>query len=276
MRWILSLTALTAVLYWAWNSSNQNGLPFGNVMQKVEQWLRVGHFHTVVARYTAEQIMQKEARYLLKDQNHKFLDPQLQFYPYILLEIKYSLSDEKTREGTILWDLSDGEMVLDTKTWEKTHGFGDYIQAKAQTQDFKILNFLAKKGGACDREALSKSLRVENETLDGWIDNCRKKKLIVQSGNRYRLHLQNPKFPSSPETLMEERLVTKPYHKTVCSSRIYSLSQIQMLAKAAFGRDFTIRKSIDLYLPVHCIAVQNPDGSIHTTYWNALNGKQLQ
>jgi len=41
------------------------------------------------------------------------------------------------------------------------------------------------------------------------------------------------------------------------------------------GKDFAIRKTTEIFLPVYSIVVQNPDGSQMTTYWNALNGKRL-
>ena len=46
-------------------------------------------------------------------------------------EVKYTTSDDKTHESIMLWDLTDGEMVINTKNWEKTHGFGDCITADA-------------------------------------------------------------------------------------------------------------------------------------------------
>ena len=52
-------------------------------------------------------------------------------------------------------------------------------------------------------------------------------------------------------------------------------AQIERISRAAFGQNFAIRKMTDVYLPVHSIVVQNPDGSIHTSHWNALNGKRL-
>jgi hypothetical protein len=55
----------------------------------------------------------------------------------------------------------------------------------------------------------------------------------------------------------------------------YRSSQIETIAKAAFGNDFAIRKTTEIFLPVYSIVVQNPDGSQMTTYWNALNGKRL-
>lgn len=242
---------------------------------KAQEYLTSGSFPTLEVRYTAAQIMETHRRDLLKDSRHRYLEPQLKFYPYLLMEVKYNLSESKTREGVILWDLRDGEMVIDTRAWEKTHGFGDCINASTQRHEFKILNILAKKGGSIDREGLVKALQVENDILDGWIDSCRRKKLIVQAGNRYRLHLQDPKLRTVPETKLDHKLVTMPYKNAVRIPRHFSFSQIEKLTKSAFGHDFAVRKTSDVYLPVHCIVVQNPDGSIHTSHWNALNGKQL-
>ncbi len=245
------------------------------IKNQVEEYLTSGSFPTLEVRYAASQIMESHRRSLLKDSRHRYLEPELKFYPYLLLEVKYNLSEDKTREGVILWDLRDGEMVVDASDWEKTHGFGDCINASTQRQEFKILNILAKKGGSIDRDSLSKALQIESETLDIWVESCRKKKLIVQTGNRYRLHLQNPKLKTIPETRLDQKLVTMPYKSSVRLPRRYSLSQIEKLTKAAFGSDFVIRKTSDVFLPVHCIVVQNPDGSIHTSHWNALNGKRL-
>jgi hypothetical protein len=175
----------------------------------------------------------------------------------------------------ILWGLVDGEMVINTGTWEKTHGFTDCIASNATRQEFKIINALASKGGSWDREGLSKFLNIENNILDTWVDACRKKSLIVQSGNTYRLHLQNPKLQVIPETKLDQWLVTKSTKHALRVKKRYRSSQIETVARAAFGNDFAIRKTTEIFLPVYSIVVQNPDGSQMTTYWNALNGKRL-
>jgi hypothetical protein len=265
---ILFLGALGAGLWWVNNKHPE-------VKNKIEEAINTGTFHTLELRYTASQIMESHRKELLKDNRHKYLEPELVFYPYLLLEVKYIVSDDRTKEGLMLWDLIDGEMVTDTTDWEKTHGFADCINANTERYEFKVINLLAKKGGSSDRETLSKALHVENDVLDAWIDSLRKKKIIVQSGNRYRLHLQNPNLKTQPQTRTDETLVTKPYRNAKRVPRRYSLSQIEMISRAAFGNDFAIRKTAEIFLPVHCISVQNPDGSIHSSHWNALNGKKL-
>src|SRR3989304_3674430 len=271
MKLLFALLTLAGVGYGLW----WMGFAPPDVKSKVEEVLGTGSFHTLEVRYTANQIMEAHRKELLKDSRHKFLEPSLKFSPYLLLEVKYPISETKTKEGVMLWDLMDGEMVIETKTWDKTHGFADCINANTDRHEFKIINALARKGGASDREGLSKMLHVENDVLYAWIDNCRKKQLIVQSGNRYRLHLENPKLKITPSTKLDERLVTKPYRTAERISKRFSLSQIEKITRSAFGTDFAIRKTTDIYLPIHCIVVQKPNGSIPPSHWNSLNGKQL-
>jgi hypothetical protein len=271
MGFIVKLILLGLFGYGAWKFASTHP----EIKNKVEEILDSGVFHTLEMRFSANQIMESQRKHLLKDNRHKFLEPELKFYPYLMMEVKYMVSDSKTQEGVILWDLTDGEMVLETKKWDKTHGFGDCINANTERNEFRILNVLARKGGSSDREGLAKGLHVENEILDAWIDSCRRKQLIVQSGNSYRLHLEKPKMKTAPVTILNEKLVTKPFRHAIRMPRRYDVTQIQKITKAAFGNDFAIRRTSDIYLPVHSISVQNPDGSIHTTLWNALNGKPL-
>ena len=97
----------------------------------------------------------------------------------------------------------------------------------------------------------------------------------MQNGNTYRLHLQNPKLQVIPETKLDQWLVTKSTKHVSRVKKRYRPTQIETIARAAFGNDFAIRKTAEIFLPVYSIVVQNPDGSQMTTYWNALNGKRL-
>lgn len=271
MRPIVLLIALIVLGlggFWSWTY-------FPGFRSKAEEFLSSSTFQTLEVRYSAESIMETHRRELLKDSDHVFLEPTLKFIPYLLMDVKYIRSHDKTGEGIILWGLVDGEMVINTSTWEKTHGFTDCIASNASRQEFKIINALASRGGAWDRDGLSKFLNIENNILDTWIDTCRKKSLIVQSGNTYRLHLQNPKLQVIPETKLEHWLVTKPTKHALRVKKRYRSSQIETIARAAFGNDFAIRKTSEIFLPVYSIVVQNPDGSQMTTYWNALNGKRF-
>lgn len=265
---LLSVGVLSGGSWWLYTAQPQ-------LKHKVQSLLASGHFRTLEVRYTPQQIMDVHRKTLLKDARYKYLQPTLTFYPYLLMEVKYTLTEEMSREGMLLWDMIDGEIVLSTREWDKTHGFGDCLSANTNANEFKILNLLSSRGGCIDRDALCRSLRVDNEILDAWIDSCRKKKLIVQTGNRYRLHLQNPKLKALPETRIDEHLVTKPYQNALRLSPRFSFAQVEKVAKAAFGADFAVRKTTDVFLPVYSIVVQNPDGSTHTTLWNALNGHCL-
>jgi hypothetical protein len=256
------------LLFWSW-------IHYPDTRNWVLDRFHIGDFQTLEARYSPKWIMEKHKKELLKDRFHTFLEPSVQFHPYLLMEVKYTRSPQKTCEGVILWSLVDGEMVLNTSSWEKTHGFVDCLLANADREDFKVLNALCAHGDVADRESLGKHLSVEDEILDLWLDKCRLKNLIVQHGSRYRLHLENPKLYVYPETAIDEWFVTKPAHKKCRLPRKFRSAQIESIAKAAFGTDFAIRKTTEIFLPVIQIKVQNPDGSQMTSYWNALNGKRF-
>ena len=270
MRWLLTLGILGGIGYGAWHLSGSRP----NLMEKAEQVLQMGEFNTLEIKYSASQIMDSHRRELLKSNRHQFLEPQLKFYPYLLMDVKYVQSDQ-TQESVVLWDLCDGEMVLSTKSWEKTHGFGDCIKAGTDKHEFKVISILAKRGGSCDADTLSKSLHLDPDVIDGWVDSLKKKKLLVQSGNKYRLHMEDPLIKTIPSTHLDDRLVTQASKHTHKVARRFSAGQIEKIANAAFGIEFAIRHTKDVYLPVHCIVVQNPDGSIHTSLWNALNGRRV-
>lgn len=276
MRKIVILVLVAAALGGGFLTYRKKPTSLKGLKTQFLQNFQSGTIHTLEARFTSQQIMESHEHELLKDGEHRFLSPDTRFYPYLFLEVKYTSSNNQyTGEGVILWDLVDGEMVINTRSWDKTHGFGDCIKANVDKTEFKILNILAKRGGASDREALSKALHVENDILDAWIDNCRKKKLVVQHGNQYRLHLQAPKLNVVPETFIADRLVTKSLQNVRKIAGRYSPSQIKKIAQAAFGQDFAIRNTVLVYLPVCAITVQNPDGSQHTSFWNSLNGQEL-
>jgi hypothetical protein len=271
MRFLLSLITLGSLGFGAWQISQTHP----ELKEKIESLIPSQGFHTLEIRYTAEQIMNTQKNELLKTHQHKYLKTELQFHPYILMDVKYCASHKSTHESLILWDLCDGEMVIETKGWEKTHGFGDCIRARTDRFEFKVINLLAKKGGSCDRDDLLKGLHLENNMLDGLIDSLKRKQLIVFSGNQYRLHLQKPRLNTTPATKINESLVTKTWKNAHKTTKRFSLSQIKQLTEAAFGEDFAIRHTSSVYLPVHRIIVQNPDGSQHTSLWNALNGKRI-
>lgn len=271
MRFIFSLLMLAAVAgggWYAWEN-----LDF---IQKIfHERIESKEFATLEIRYSADEIMLRNEKELLKNSGYSYLEPKLMFYPYLLMNVKYSQNPSTTTEGILLWGLTDGEMVINTTNWDKTHGFEDCLLAKADKNDFKILKAIVEGGGAIDREQLYQKYKVDQDILDDWVDSCRKKKLVVISGNKFRLHFAKPRLELCPISNIDQSIVTQPARQSTRIPRSYSPAQIQQLAQIVFEGDFSIRRSEEVFLPVYSIAIQNPDGSTLTTYWNALNGKRV-
>ena len=271
MRFFSSIFVAALALTGFWVLLNLNP----QLQEIVQSYVENGEFITLEARFSPEQIMSENKTTLLTDKKHTYLEPSLKFYPYLLLEVKYTQADGRTKEGVILWSMTDGEMVIDTESWEKTHGFQDAIAARATRQDFLIINTLNRFKGALPIQRLQKELNVDNKTMESWIEDARKKYLVVKKGGEIALHFQQPHFSVTPQTRINQWLVTKPYSHAERVSKKYSRFEIEKAAKACFGHDFTVRTSKEVFLPVYSIGVQNPDGSVFTSYWNALNGRRV-
>lgn len=271
MRFLSTLIVLGALGYGAYYLNNKQP----ELKHKAIGMINTRTFHTLEARFTARQIMEKERLTLLKNSEHHYSEPSLRYHPYLLMEVKFTNPNFQTEEGIILWDLIDGEMVLDTQSWGKTHGFSDCINAGASQHEYKILATIAENGGKADKQSLMSSLNMETHLFEAWIDRARRKKLVVQHGNYYRVHLHDPLVNVRPSTLIADPLVTKSSKHNERLNRRYTSSQIKKAAEAAFGSDFAIRTTRDVFLPIYSIPVQSPDGSLRTSHWNALNGKQI-
>lgn len=240
--------------------------------QSVSGYIENGDIATLEAQYAPEKIMEANRKELLGSSGRTFLDPVLKYAPYLMMEVKY-LQDGKSKEGVVLWGMQDGEMVLNGETWETTHGFEDSINAGANANDFKVIHAIAKSRGGLSKDDLQSVLSLEPDTAQSWIDSARQKHLIIQRGNVLQLHFEDPKVSVTPQTKMRQTLVAKSASRAQKMPARYSKSKIMKTAQAAFGNDFTIRTEREVYLPVYTIEVQNPDGSIRRSDWNALTGQ---
>lgn len=272
MRTIILSTIVIGLVvgsfYWVWERNPR-------IAESISQYIDNSDFLTLEARYTPEQIMNSHRHELLGNNSRKFKNSSLKFHPYLLIEAKYTDPQRKTREGTLLWSLVDGEMVLNTETWEQTHGFQDALLVNASKNEFKILNALAKNGGSMSKQQLEKELNLQSKVITPWINSARSKHLIIQKGSQLYLHFQNPNILVRPQTKISQWLVTKPYSHAQRLTKRFSRKQVEGVAKAAFGDDFTIRSIKEVALPVYSIEVLNGDGSVHTSFWNALNGQKI-
>lgn len=272
MKSLTSVIIIAAVGAAAWWGVHNNP----NVQTVVEQYIDNGDIATFEVRYSPDSLIEQHSKELLGTNGERtFHKTEMKFHPYVMLDVKYSTADKRTREGILLWSLVDGEMITDCETWEQTHGFEDAINAQANRNDYKILNTLARNKGKMPFDQLQKELQIEEELLQSWVDDAKSKHLVVQKGGELQLHIQNPKILVSPQTRISQCMVTKPYNHTQRIAQKYSVGQIEKNAHAAFGTDFAIRSKKQVFLPIYSIEVLNPDNSILTTHWNALNGKKI-
>lgn len=272
MRRLIILLFISLCCFGGWYYWQQNPTCLKEATAKIQ----AKELSTFKLRISHEKIMADNKKELLKNPGSNYLEPKIVYYPYLLMDVKYAREGKKkTAEGMLLWGLVDGEMVIDTKDWKKTHGFEDCLTAKVKEEDFKLLKIVAQHGGEMEKEEILEKFTGDKDKLEGRIKSCEKLKLLVEEEGMIRLHFENPKLEIEPHTNLDEWIVTLSQKPANRAKKKYSHLQITKFAALAFGSDFAIKRTEEVYLPIYEIAVQNGDGTILKSYWNALNGKRV-
>ncbi len=245
----------------------------------IRKGLAFNKISTLEANFFPEEIIRTNKELLIACTHGTLSTPQLMFFPYLLLDVKFSqggIFKSDTNEGFVLWSLVDGEMVLDTSTWERSKGFEDCLIFSANKENFKILKTLSFLGGVASRENLYSILGESKKKVDAWISDCCYKNLVTTNGSKVRLHFKHPKLEIRPYTEFKHPIVSYKIPKNIkIKHQEYSPAQVKEIAYLAFGPDFVIRREKKIFIPVYELTIVNPDGSIWVSYWNAINNKRL-
>lgn len=266
----LFFAALAGTSFWAWNS--ERVAPWKD---QVLHYINNAELATLESRHLPEKIISMHRQDLLGNEKKTIQETHVKYYPYLLLDIKYTGEDKKSKEGFLLWGMEDGEIILNTDTWEKTHGFRDCLDCHATKNDFKILQALAKREGESSIEELQKELQIDRDLLQQWIQQTKDKHLVIQTGNKLRLHFEQPKLMAIPQTKINQQIVSKPQNEGIKVQRRYSRKDILHMAQEAFGTDLKIRNEREIFLPVYALKILNPDGSLQISEWNSLTGQKI-
>lgn len=271
-RFVLPLfcAAFAGTCFWAWNNERA-----AEWKEQFFRYINNEELATLEARHLPEKILSMHRQEFLGNEKKTLQETRVKYYPYLLLDIKYTGEDKKSKEGFLLWGMEDGEIILNTSSWEKTHGFRDCLDCHANKNDFKILQFLAKREGESSIEELQKELQVDRDLLQAWIQQTKDKHLVIQTGNKLRLHFEQPKLVAVPQTKIHQQIVSKPQNEGIKVPRQYSRQEILHMAKEAFGRDLKIRSEREIFLPVYALEILNPDGSVQISEWNSLTGQKI-
>lgn len=270
-KFIFSLLALMIALlggYWLYIHYDELSM-YAQTMRGESKIL------TFESTISPDEFLLSKQKELLPSPSYSFGKITTLYLPYLLLDIKYVGDNKVTEEGEALFSLDNGEMVLDTRNFETTHGFEDCINANATADDFRLLQLIQRHGGSMQREALAHQLGIDNDALSSKINNLRKKQLIAIKGDTVRIHFAKPLLLSLPTSKVMHRLVTKEVPSEVQLPARYSSSSIKKMATAAFGQDFAIRREQALFIPILEIEVQNPDGTVLKTHWSGITGKPV-
>lgn len=243
--------------------------------ENVQLYAEGGNKEIFEINLSSEQLMNQKRARLLKDSSHSYHKSSLKLAPYFLFEAKYVDEKEKSKEGWILWSAVDGEIVLDTESWQTTHGYQDALLSDAGQEDFDLIRALIKRNGSANKEQLLKDLKLEEERLDKILKSASKKNLAVLFNDTVKLHVENPKIMNFPSTRIKHPLVLRETDFDSIIPKRFASRKVEKAAKASFGKEFTIRGIKEVFLPIWKLEVKKPDDSLSISYWNAVNGEEI-
>jgi len=246
----------------------------GNLGHAIQRYVENEEFLVLKQKYTADDIVEAHRKELFGEKDASLDDVSLQFHPHLLMEVAYQTSSHRLGKGVLLWSLVDGEMVIDASSWEKTRGFSRALQAKADFQDFLVLNTLARFDGELSLQRLYRELRMDKGVFLSVMQRVKDKSLVMQKDAKVSLLGLNSCFPIAPRTTIGSWFMNRSYAHAKCVKVRYSEDEVQELALAAFGdRDFKIIRSSRVYIPVYNVLVRNHfDGSLDFSAWNGMTG----
>lgn len=248
------------------------GEGIGSYFETLQIYAEGGQRQVFEPKISAEQLMNQKRSELLKNSAHTYHKASLMLAPYILMETKFVDEQNRSKEGWLLWSEVDGEIVLDTDSWQTTHGYRDTLQNGADESDYLLIHALIRRQGSSAKELLRRDLKLEKDLFEKKLKSASQKNLIVLVGDTLKLHMHNPKIAATPPTEINHPFVLKEVDLASLIPREFSDSTIQKAAKASFGKNFTVRSSKEVFLPLWKIEVKKPDGSLSISYWNAVNG----
>ena len=148
--WLCFLAVIGFGAFWAYRHSER----LEHMVYSKDHEDTIATFETALQ---PEELLERQNRLLLTPQ-HSFGPVSLLFAPHLLLNVKYSPDGKTSKTCTALWDLTDGELVLNTNSFDHSQGFADCLVSQASADDFRILHTLALRGGALSKEMICKEL----------------------------------------------------------------------------------------------------------------------
>ncbi|WP_213358129.1 hypothetical protein [Chlamydiifrater phoenicopteri] len=227
--------------------------------------------------YSPEQVIEN-----FKNRNQDLYLEQC-FFPYLLLKARYQREnpsrngDYEILEGALLWSLVNGEVVMDTETWNCSQGFRECLISKADKHDMLIMQTLIALGGSANKEYLIERLSTRNFHVAKSIKNCHRKKLIFVQGDRVGIPFRKFQPLNNCMMTMNRSLVSliKPKGAIMISER-HSEDDVRSLASKVFGKNFYVIDMQKVFVPAYKITTKGIDGSQRIEYINAINGKRLE
>ncbi|WP_108623957.1 hypothetical protein [Candidatus Similichlamydia epinepheli] len=202
------------------------------------------------------------------------LEMKRELIPYIELKVKYSPKPLTTEEKMALWSLHNGEMVVSTKTWQKTHGLGDCLRGKVGVEEMRLLKELVRKRRPTSLDQLIKQTHTPEEMKQASliVDRCLEKGLLIKKNSLLQIHIKQPKWPNKPFTDTNRSLSYAPCDNFLAFRAQFSDKEIARLMEVLFeDQQLKVQSYRMIFVPIYLMMFEQK-GERKTIYLNGLTG----
>lgn len=178
----------------------------------------------------------------------------IMYVPHIVVEIKVVNQRQEVETIHQLWDLSDGEVVLNTGKWKKTKGLEDLMMSNIDNNTYRIALALAHKDMPMTTEDISKETGIDLQEVRIAIEKSKSLDVFFVNNNEVRLAINSPILPDFPATDNISLLLSTVNYASKnakIKEEVHKEEKIiELLNKKLFGNNYKVKSIKKLYIPV--------------------------
>ncbi|MCK5787866.1 MAG: hypothetical protein KAH32_02615 [Chlamydiia bacterium] len=175
------------------------------------------------------------------------------YYPHLLVYVRHFDANKTPHDLVQIWDMSDCEIVLNTETWQKTHGIEDLNASCRQENAYRIAEALSRAGKATTKE-LSDSTGIPTQKIYQAMSSDKNSRVFINNKNIMSMSIPHSSLPEVPHTISRSNKSFNTAQTTISSSNLRAKEYtqkdiIRLFSYKIFGDRILYLKSKLVYIP---------------------------
>lgn len=201
----------------------------------------------------------------------KNISCETMYVPHLLVEIKVNFPDKPPVNQMQLWNMNDGEIIINSQpNIKKTKGLNEILKVPLDKNIYRIASLLSKCGHSVSLDKIATSLCIQRPIAQKCIENNASSIFYFKNGYASLL-ISDSYLPSMPETSEKNTLSVlskSSVNKKKIKSAKYSEEQIlNAISSGITGNNATVKNSEIVYIPITNTLIEECESVSVCTYY---------